>query len=239
MSIAIPPGFQGPWCPVMIAKYNHGGQDSEVVCDKNGQVILEPRLLDTRTGDFYIADDMNTEAHIRGKCLAIAIGAPTIYMAGQIIWSLGRMFVDPCRIALRAIKEFADNWQKGYDRHSLANTLKDRILVELPTRMAKNIWHIVSAPIFAFSVLIIAAYGAFMPVAGAPFEARKYVAQIEDMQQEGVSFKHHPGHPAYQGIWNTTASHLAHCFQPRGNVNLEGGLHFIHRWGHTGSHIKA
>jgi hypothetical protein len=213
MSIPLPPGVQGPWCQVMIATTN---EDGIFIRDDEGEVIERPRLLDVRTGDFYVED---TAEDVWGKCAAIPFGLP-LYTAGQMIWSFGRFFVDIPAIALGAIRDFVSDWQKGHTLCELGRDYAKKITCDIPASMGKNVLHFIAAPFLAGGVLATAAYGII-----SPYEGRKWEAKVELCWENDVSFKEDV---RWKGLWNARACYLAHCFQPRGNI--ESGKYVIRHW---------
>lgn len=220
LPIELPSSIKGPWCPVMIAKLD---DDGKVLRDKDGNVIEKRRLLDASTGEFYNDDPIED---VWGKVAAIPIGLP-VYTAGQMIWSAGRFFIDVPAVAIKAIRQFVIDWQKGRPEGKLKEDFLDRITTEIPHRLKTNLRHFFTAPIFAIGVLGTALHGLINP-----FEGRKWEAKVEHMWEDNVSYKEDA---RLKGIWGKTL-YLAFCFQPLGN--LHEGRHAITWWSWRGPREK-
>ncbi len=214
MSIALPATLanRNSWQPVLISKRNEQG---EAIKDEQGKIVARHRILDVRTGDFYISENVEK---IWVKTVGIWCALP-FWTLGQMVWSAGRNFYDVANIAYDALKKIGAEWNKGHGIGWIMENITITFSRDLYCRIAKNICHFISAPFFGSAMLIAATIGIF-----SPYEGRKQIAQLEYAWQDKVSFKE----DCRLQHENPKAFYLAWCFQPRGNVHQ--GLHFIQKW---------
>jgi hypothetical protein len=211
MTIQLSSQTENPWCRVMLARVD---EDGEFCLNKWDAVMETPRLLDLRTGDFYIAD---SEVDVIGKCMALAT-ALIPYTMGQMAWSSSRCIFAIPLIMLPALGDFVADCYAGVGVMKACESLKDRVTTELPKEMKTHGGYVLFAPVFAFEVLKSALNGII-----DPWEGRKWEAKAELAWQNGASFKEDVRLQCCKG----KAFYLGWCFQPRGNLN-EGKYGITH-----------